>query len=190
MRQCKNYIYIIRLVLLWLMKHGFGIKSLLLFIYGQTFCGRTWTLNVSKTLIMNAKLKFDQFSLVISNNKNPFLHEHDSTNQQKLWNWKRKVSVSNPFSIWIKKADLWNTVHNIPRSCLTSGSTLHPVTHAIFGIPFIWKHKTPKLLKRLWVSSQSVFTEVVDCLVHFNCIWGHSMFSCCIFGQDWCCRCI
>lgn len=159
MRQYKNYIYIIRLVLLWLMKHGFGIKSLVLFIYGQTFCGRTWTLNVSKTLIMNAKLKFDQFSLVISNNKNPFLHEHDSTNQQKLWNWKRKESFSNPFSIWIKKADLWNTVHNIPRSCLTSGSTLHPVTHAIFGIPFIWKHRTPKLSLTTPETSESQFSK-------------------------------
>lgn len=49
----------------------FGIKSLVLFIYGQTFCGRTCTLNASKTLIMNAKLKFDQFSLVIPTT-NPF----------------------------------------------------------------------------------------------------------------------
>jgi len=53
--------------------NGFGIKSLVLFIYGQTFCGRTCTLNASKTLIMNAKLKFDQFSLVIPTT-NPFFY--------------------------------------------------------------------------------------------------------------------
>lgn len=50
---------------------------------GQTFRGRTCTLNVSKTLIMNAKLKFDQFSLVIPTTKIHFLHEYnDLTNQQ------------------------------------------------------------------------------------------------------------
>lgn len=61
---------------------------------------------------MNAKLKFDQFSLMISNNKNPFLHEHDSTNQQMNKNDETEKE-KNPFPIWIKKADLWNTVHNI-----------------------------------------------------------------------------
>ncbi len=127
------------------MKHGLGIKSLVRFINDQTFCGRTWTLNVSKTLIMNAKLKFDlNFLSWFPTTKINF---YMNMIQQKRWNWKRQESVSNLFSIWIKKADLWNTVHNIPR---------FNVTCAIFGIPFIWKHSVKQLLKRLWVSSQSV----------------------------------
>lgn len=77
---------------------------------GQTFRGRTCTLNVSKTLIMNAKLKFDQFSLVIPTTKILFffLHEYnDLTNQQmnKMSNDETEKE-KNPFPIHFQSRSL------------------------------------------------------------------------------------
>lgn len=166
--------------------NGFGIKSLVLFIYGQTFCGRTWTLNVSKTLIMNAKLKFDQFSLVISNNKNPFVHEHDSTNQQMSKTMKpknKRIRFQSIFDL-NKKADLWNTVRNIRARIWRA--LLHPVTYAIFGISFTWKHKTSILS---YTTPETSVTQFSKCFYISSRLSGtFQRYECCIFGQDWCCR--
>ncbi len=157
-RQCKNDIYIMRLVLV-IDETWFRNKITCSLYLWSNILWKNMNFECFKDVDHECKTKiWSQFSLVISNNKNQFLHEHDSTKTMKLK--KTRIRFQSIFNLNLKKKQIFGI-----QSIIYRGSTLHARS-----LEFPSYEHTQ--LNNSWNVCESVlkvfFTLVVDCLVHLN----------------------
>lgn len=134
-----------------------GIKSLVLFIYGQTFGGRTCTFvqKVAKDVDHECKTKtFHQFLLIPTTKSTLFFFFYMNTMIEQTKN--EETNKSNPFKTQFKKQIFGIQSINI----------LHLLRTVLRNL-WNWL-KTQRRFNNGWNTERvERFTLVVDCLVHF-----------------------